>query len=202
MARYAQGDREAFGAVYDFVGPRLAAFARRRCRNEALVEDLVHETFARMIRWVHTFAVGSEVLPWARAILRRLSADATIRRRLQGREFLIEVDERSLPSEVVSAVERADDLFDAKRLATAINTALLKLSAPQREAFELVKLEARSIRQAAAELGATELALRLRVHRAMNSLRRAIATETSNREEPPTDPITDDTEDHDREQMA
>ena len=173
MARYAQGDSGAFDAVYDFVGPRLVASARRRCRSEALVEDLVHETFARMIHYVRTFAVGSEVLPWARAILRRLIADPTNRRRQQGRELLIEVDGQSLTTAVVSAVERADDLFDAKRLATAINTALLQLGAPQRDAFQLVELEGRSIRQAAAALGTTELGVRLRLHRAMTSLRRA-----------------------------
>lgn len=182
MARYARGDTEAFGDVYDFVEPRLAMFARRYCRAPALVEDLVHETFARMIRSVHTFATGSEVLPWARAILRRLIADSTNRRRRQGRELLIEIDDRSLPSEFVAAVERPDDLLDASRLARIISTALLGMSAAQRDAFELVKLDGQSVRQAAAELGATERGVIMRVHHAMTFLRRSIATATSNRE--------------------
>jgi RNA polymerase sigma-70 factor (ECF subfamily) len=202
MARYAQGDAEAFSVVYDFVGPRLAAFARRRCRNETLVEDLVHETFARMIRWVHTFAAGSEVLPWARAILRRLIADPTHRRREQGRELLIEVDDRSLRGDLLSVVARADDLFEAKRLASVISAAFSRLRPPQRDAFELVKLEGRSIRQAAAELGATELGVRLRVHRAMKSLRRAIAAATSNREEAPPDQMARSAEKRDGKQVA
>jgi RNA polymerase sigma-70 factor (ECF subfamily) len=173
MTSFAQGDSRAFDVVYAFVSPRLFAAARRRCRSEALVEDLVHETFARMIHSVRTFTVGSEVLPWARTILRRLIADPTNRRRQQGRELLIEVDDHSLPTAVVFADDRADDLFDAKRLATTIETALLQLRAPQRDAFELVKLEGRSMRQAAAALGTTELGVRLRLHRAMTSLRRA-----------------------------
>jgi RNA polymerase sigma-70 factor (ECF subfamily) len=202
MARYAQGDTEAFAAVYDFVGPRLAAFARRHARNEALVEDLVHETFARMIRAVRTFAAGSEVLPWARAILRNLIKDPTNRRRQQGRELLIEIDEQSMATGLVAAVQRADDLFDAKRLVTVINGALSRLSTPQRDAFELVKLEGRSIRQAAAELGTTELAVRLRVHRATTCLRKAIATATSNGEEPPPDQAPSDTENHHGKEVA
>jgi RNA polymerase sigma-70 factor (ECF subfamily) len=202
MARYAQGDTEAFAAVYDFVGPRLATFARRHARNEALVEDLVHETFARMIRAVHTFAAGAQVLPWARAILRNLINDSTNRRRQQGRELLIAIDEQSLATGFVSAVERPDDLFEARRLVTVINTALSRLSTPQRDAFELVKLEGRSIRQAAAELGATELGVRLRVHRATTGLQKAIAAARSNREEAPPDQTAGDAEDHDREQVA
>jgi RNA polymerase sigma-70 factor (ECF subfamily) len=176
MTRYAQGDKEAFGVVYDFVCPRLAAFARRRCRDGALLEDLVQETFTRMIRWAHTFALGSEVVPWARAILRRLIADPTYRRRQQGRELLIEINDGCEAARLVSGVERADDLVDAKRLVTVIGTALSRLSAPQLDALELVRIEGRSSREAAAELGVTELGVRLRVHRAMTALRTAIAT--------------------------
>jgi RNA polymerase sigma-70 factor (ECF subfamily) len=197
MTRYVQGDKQAFGVVYDVVGPRLVAFTRRRCRDQALVEDLVQETFTRMIRWAHTFAVGSEVLPWARAIVRSLIADPTYRRRQQGRELLIEIDDGA---ELVSGVERADDLLDAKRLVTVIGAALSRLSAPQLDAFELVRIEGRSSRQAAAELGVTALGVRLRVHRAMTALRIAIAT--SHREQAPPHQIAGDAENRDGKQMA
>jgi hypothetical protein len=90
-------------------------------------------------------------------------------------------------TEVLAAVERSDDLFDAKRLAMVIGTALSRLPARQRDAFELVKVEGRSTRQAAAELGTTEVGLRLRVHHATSSLRRAIATATSHHEKAPPD---------------
>lgn len=210
MARYAQGDSEAFADVYDSVSPRLFAFARRHCPNESLVEDLVQETFARMVSSVRTFAVGSEVMPWARAILRNLIADATTRRRLQGRELLIEIDDQPLATAVVSAVERPDDLFDAKCLAGLIGTVLSRLSAPQRNALELVIVDGRSCRQAAAELGTTELGVRLRVHRAVTAIRSATATANatatatakSHRQEAPPEQRAGDAEKHDREQMA
>jgi RNA polymerase sigma-70 factor (ECF subfamily) len=68
----------------------------------------------------------------------------------------------------------ADELVDSDRLARALERELERLPEPHRAAFELVKNQGLSIREAAAVLGATPTAVKLRAHRAYAALRSAL----------------------------
>lgn len=178
MERYAQGDEAAFAEVYDLLAPRLLAFLTRMTRDRAKAEDLMQQTFLNMHRARGRFAPGSEVVPWAFAIARRLFLDSTRR----GKRELLERgepggedgDERSIFDLVESVGASADELVDAKSLASVIEGALSELPEQQREAFALIKQEGLSVAEAAGILGTSVGAVKLRAHRAYESLRAAL----------------------------
>jgi RNA polymerase sigma-70 factor (ECF subfamily) len=165
MTRYASGDEAAFAVVYDEVSPRLYGFLVRQTRDVARAEDVLQQTFLQIHRARGTFVPGAEVLPWAFAIARRLLVDSY---RRGPREVLTDGDERD---ERAAADPRADDLVQAQELAARIQRELARLPEAQRVAFELVKQEGLSLAEAAAVLGTTVAAVKLRAHRAYEALR-------------------------------
>jgi DNA-directed RNA polymerase specialized sigma24 family protein len=60
----------------------------------------------------------------------------------------------------------------------ALRQAMQRLPRGQREAIEIVKLREMSLREAAAATGLSIAALKVAVHRGMNALRKALATES------------------------
>jgi RNA polymerase sigma-70 factor (ECF subfamily) len=153
MARYANGDDDAFTAVYAAVVPRLTRYLGRRVPDRALVQDLVQETLLRVHRARATFLAGAAVMPWVLAIARRQLVDAHRSRR---REMLIDVEAPSNPSRSPALVEgpaSGEEMFVAKQVAGCLSDALARLSPPQRAAFEMVKGRGLSLVEAARALG-------------------------------------------------
>jgi RNA polymerase sigma-70 factor (ECF subfamily) len=170
MSRYADGDESAFAMIHDYVAPRLTAYLRRRMREQALVPDLVQQTFLHMHRARRTFRPGGEVLPWAFAIARRQLVDA-LRAEL-GPMLAMSDDGDRASSRATSPC--GEELLAAKQAALRVEVALAGLSQPQRAAFELVKGDGLSLVQAAAVLGTTVMGIKLRTHRAYAALRLAL----------------------------
>jgi RNA polymerase sigma-70 factor (ECF subfamily) len=115
-----------------------------------------------------SFIPGAEVTPWAFAIARRLLVDSLRR----GKRELLSDD-----GEVDPGVDRgpmADEVAQARELATRIERVLAKLPQSQRAAFELIKNEGLSVAEAAQVLGTTVAAVKLRAHRAYEALRGAL----------------------------
>src|SRR5206468_10799297 len=75
MDRYAEGDNAAFPLLYDLLAPRLHAYARRRM-DVASAEDLVQQALLRIHCARASYLRGSNVVPWAFAITRRLMIDS------------------------------------------------------------------------------------------------------------------------------
>jgi RNA polymerase sigma-70 factor (ECF subfamily) len=171
MERYAAGDDAAFGELYDALAPRLHGFLVRQTRDVARAEDLVQQTFLQIHRARGRFIPGAEVMPWAFAIARRLLIDGLRRRK---REVLVANEEDATGTPTVATDAAADDLVQAQQLATRIQQVLAGLPETQRVAFELVKQEGLSIAEAAQVLGTTVSAVKLRAHRAYESLRRVL----------------------------
>lgn len=168
MDRYAAGDDAAFAAVYDAVAPRLYTYLRRQTRNDARAEDLVQQTLMQMHRARGTFISGSAVLPWAFAIARRLLIDGIRRDR---RDVLTTADDVSEDLSHAQDDAHAHGLMEARQTAAQLQVALLGLPESQRIAFELMRLDGLSHVEAAAVLGATVSAVKLRAHRAYAALR-------------------------------
>jgi RNA polymerase sigma-70 factor (ECF subfamily) len=164
MDRYATGDAAAFEPLYDGLAPRLRAMLRRQGCDPALVEDLVQQTFLRIHCARGHYRSGHAVIPWAYAIARRLMIDAWRRdRRDERKERAVAPARPPDPEEQVIAGETAH------RLAHDLD----ELPPLNRQAFTLVKLDGLSLEQTAGKLGTTVNAIKLRIHRAYQSLRGA-----------------------------
>lgn len=173
MDRYAAGDDSAFGEVYDRLAPRLFAFLYRQTRDHAKAEDVVQQTMLQIHRARGRFIPGAHVVPWAFAIARRLVIDAHRRRR----EVLLTTDEEAAGELLASLDASADELAIAKEVAQRLSAELERLPENQRVAFELIKQEGLSVAEAAEALGTTVAAVKLRAHRAYESLRSALGLE-------------------------
>jgi RNA polymerase sigma-70 factor (ECF subfamily) len=169
MERYAGGDAAAFAEVYDALAPRLYGYLVRQTRDRSRAEDILQQTMLHMHRARDRFLAGAEVMPWAFAIARRLLVDEVRR----GRRAALADDGDA--EEGVSRDPRADELVQATELAERIRSILAGLPSSQRTAFELVKEDGLTVAEAAQVLGTTVAAVKLRVHRAYEALRSALA---------------------------
>src|SRR5215210_918359 len=64
VARLRAGDTGAFDEVYDAYRPRVFAFLLRMTRSRTLAEDLLDETWLRLVRHVHSLRADTRVGPW------------------------------------------------------------------------------------------------------------------------------------------
>lgn len=170
MDRYARGDDAAFAEVYDGLAPRLYAYLVRHARDRAKAEDVLQQTMLQIHRHRGRFLPGAEVMPWAFAIARRLLVDT---HRRGGREVLAPGDD-DVGDLLVALDAPADELAIAKETAARLGEELARLPENQRVAFELIKQDGLSVAEAAQVLGTTVAAVKLRAHRAYESLRAAL----------------------------
>jgi len=171
MDRYASGDGQAFTALHQALYPRLHAFLTRMSGSSVNASDLVQETFLRMHRARATFVAGGAVLPWAYAIARNVAFDHARSARLRETE--------RLPSDPgPELVDRgggdAESAAIAAQAAHVVEAVLGNLPTAQRDAFILLRYEGLSVQDAAAVLGATPTAVKLRAFRAYEALRAAL----------------------------
>lgn len=173
MDRYADGDATAFAEVYDQLAPRLLAFFLRHTHNRGTAEDLTQQTLLHMHRARATFVRGSDVVPWAFAIGRRLLIDS---RRRSKKEILFgsAEDEAKALSQRVCWDDGPDALAVVGEMAARTQTELSRLPEPQRAAYDLVRNEGLSVAEAAQVLGVTVPAVKQRLFRAYEALRGAL----------------------------
>jgi RNA polymerase sigma-70 factor, ECF subfamily len=182
MDRYASGDSQAFTPLHQALYPRLLAYLARMSGSSVTASDLVQETFLRMHRARATFAVGGAVVPWAYAIARNVGLDHARSARLRETE--------RLPSDPgAELIDRggadAESAAIAAQAAQVVEAVLARLPVQQRDAFILLRYEGLSVQDAAAVLGATTTAVKLRAFRAYEALRAALDELQIRREPPP-----------------
>jgi RNA polymerase sigma-70 factor (ECF subfamily) len=171
MSRYADGDDAAFALVHRAVVERLRAFLLRLARSPSLADDLVQETFLRVHRARGSFARGARVVPWCYAIARNVYLDHA--RSAQVRRDRVHVGEEDV-AEAPGPSADGEETTIAAEMAAVVERTLARIPPNQREAFILIRYEALSVRDAAAVLGTTEGAVKLRAFHAYEALRAAI----------------------------
>lgn len=66
------GDVSAFDAVYDAYNPRLLSFLLRMTKNRATAEDLLEETWLRLVSGGEGLAADTRLGPWLFTVARNL----------------------------------------------------------------------------------------------------------------------------------
>jgi RNA polymerase sigma-70 factor (ECF subfamily) len=173
MSRYADGDDGMFAVVYDAVAPRLEAYLQRNLRNQALVDDILQQTFMQMHAKRGTFEQGAQVLPWAFCIARNFMIDALRKSRHEAPADTAAAGDASA-TWLVSAIATADQIVEAHQTKQRIVAAFAGLTDHQRAAFELTKGEGLSQADAAQILGTTVMGIKQCVHKVYEKLRRVL----------------------------
>jgi RNA polymerase sigma-70 factor (ECF subfamily) len=151
---------ERFERIYDAHYAAVLAYALRRApRAEA--DDVVAETFT--VAWRRLADVPDEPRPWLYEVARRVLAN-----RRRGDERRAALAERLRQAPTITAVGPVD--------LTALATAFAALPEHEREALALVAWEGLSTRDAARAAGCSDVAMRVRLHRARRRLEQALAT--------------------------
>jgi len=174
MDRYASGDSQAFVVLHQALYPRLLAYLTRMSGSggsSTIASDLVQETLLRMHRARATFAPGAAVVPWAYAIARNVALDHVRAARLRETERL---PSDPGPEMLDRSGGDAESAAIAAQTARVVETVLAGLPPAQRDAFILLRYEGLSVQDAAAVLGATPTAVKLRAFRAYEALRAAL----------------------------
>ena len=142
----------------------VRAYVRRRA-PESVVDDVVSDTFLVCLRKLDR--VPDEPLPWLYAVARKTLANH--RRRLA----------REAPAAAAVAADEPEPVGDG-----ALAAAFAGLSDRDREVLRLVAWEGLSLREAAAVLGCSAVACRVRFHRAKARLAERLERAASFRPEP------------------
>jgi RNA polymerase sigma-70 factor (ECF subfamily) len=165
MNAYVEGSTAAFDGLYRQVAPTVYGYLLRLTRNRERAEDLLQVTFTKVHRARGSYLRGAPVVPWMIAIARRSFLDerraaVTRNENLSPDGQLPEpkAEEPPVPSDLSEALERALDA----------------LPEGYREAIQLTKGAGLSVAEAAEVLGATETAVKLRIHRGYNLLRKEL----------------------------
>ena len=72
MERLRAGDTGAFDEVYDAYRPRVFAFLLRMCRGRTLAEDLLDETWLRLVKHAPRLLPDTRMGPWLFTVARNL----------------------------------------------------------------------------------------------------------------------------------
>jgi RNA polymerase sigma-70 factor (ECF subfamily) len=167
MAAAQGGDSEAYERLLRALVPLLRRFVGALLRDPPAVDDVVQEVLLRIHRARHSYRPERPFGPWLRTIARHAAIDALRERSRRGRH------ER--PAEAAADAEPMVEASEpgSDRLSPELARALAGLPAAQRQALELLHLEALPLPEAATRAGSTPGALKLRAHRALHALRRS-----------------------------
>lgn len=176
MNRYAQGEQAAFAILYDGLQQKLRAFLTRLTGAPVVADDLVQETFMRIHRARGSFDSRAAVVPWAYAIARNAWLDHVRAAKVRGETPRAKHHEDATGSAEAPTGPDADSeqLAIARETAALVESVLSRLAPAQREAFVLLRYEGMTVDDAAAVLGSTPTAVKLRAFRAYEALRAAL----------------------------
>lgn len=176
MARAQDGDAEAYQRLLGAVVPRLRAIVGKRIRDPDRAEDVVQEVLLSVHKNRHTYDPALPFGPWLGTIAQRRTMDWLRKHYRRGdQELLVDEYPETFSSDEANDVEEDALAFkDVERL----HDALKQLPPGQRQAVELLKLREMTLKEAAEESGMSVASLKVAMHRALKSLRAAMAEET------------------------
>lgn len=164
------GDRSAFDAVYESLNARLYNFLARLTGRRDVAEDLLEETWLRLVVHASRLRPDTRLAPWLFTVARHLHATHCRSRLLENTHAAglmgLWPAGRHEPSPLVSA--------EANEAERRVMVALASLPVTYREALLLVGVEGMQPAEAAQVCGISPEAMRQRLSRARALLTRRL----------------------------
>jgi RNA polymerase sigma-70 factor (ECF subfamily) len=173
VTRLQSGDDTAFEPVVRLHSGRLLSVARRLLGNEEDARDAVQDAFIRAYKAIGTFESRAQLHTWLHRILVNVALMKLRERRRRPTESLEEL----LPTytsdghQAVASRDWGDAVLERKETAAIVREAIARLPDQYREVLVLRDIEERDTGEAAALLGTTANAVKVRLHRARQALR-------------------------------
>lgn len=162
------GDAGAYRRLLHAIAPVLRRVAARRLQgaSAADIEDVVQEVLLSVHAVRHTYDPARPFVPWLMAIERHRLGDWIRRSRRRASEITVDSLEETFADQAANTEQ--EEPFDGRE----IHAAVAGLPKAQRTALDFLKLKEMSLKEAAAQTGMTETALKVATHRGMKTLRR------------------------------
>jgi RNA polymerase sigma-70 factor, ECF subfamily len=162
MARAQSGDGEALHTLLKDIGSFITRSLRRRLPDIRDIEDICQEVLVAVYKSRHTYQPNRPFEPWLFAIVRKVTANHL---RHDRKRLAVQIQLDELP-ELCNQSTSSGEL--------ELREALEQLSPAQIEALALTKLQGLSIDEAARHSGTSVSSMKVRVHRAYQSLKRSL----------------------------
>jgi RNA polymerase sigma-70 factor, ECF subfamily len=176
VRRLKAGDQDAYATVVRTLGGRMLSVARRFLHDEESARDAVQDAFLSAFRAIHTFDGDAQLGTW----LHRIVVNAALMKLRTRRRKPEQSIEPMLPAfaedghhasrPVVAWTDSAEQTLLRREARARVRAAIAALPESYRTVLLLRDIEERSTREAADQLGITENALKLRLHRARQAL--------------------------------
>ena len=163
------GDYSPASEIYDRYSGRIYNFAFRFLRNSEAAEDATQEVFVKMMRHANQFHGDAKLSTWLFSITANWC-----------RDYLRKADNKTKESDDVLVTlptpsEHAPDRkLEQREDEQRVRRALESLTAEQREAILLSRYQGLSYAEIAQIAGCSEGAVKTRVFRAMETLKKAL----------------------------
>jgi RNA polymerase sigma-70 factor (ECF subfamily) len=166
------GDYSPASEIYDRYSGRIYNFAFRFLKNAEAAEDATQEVFVKMLKHANQFHGDAKLSTWLFSITANWC-----------RDYLRKADNKSKESDDVLVTLPApselspDRSLEQREDAARVRKALESLTAEQREAILLSRYQGLSYAEIAQIAGCSEGAVKTRVFRAMETLKKTLMGE-------------------------
>lgn len=166
-----QGDKAAFGLLIERHTPLANRVARRMLADRADVEDLVQEAFLQAYLSLAQLRQPDHFANWLYGIVLNVCRNELRSRRLNYFSWEAMVGGLHFDAIPLTSIEPSlQEVAEAKELITAVREAVAGLSPKNRQATLLFYFEGCSLREIAAQLGVSVVAVKGRLHKARRQL--------------------------------
>ncbi len=168
------GDYSPASEIYDRYSPRIYNFAFRFLKNAEAAEDATQEVFVKMLKYANQFHGDAKLSTWLFSITANWC-----------RDYLRKADNKPKDSDDVlvnlpaSAEYSPERDLERREDEHRVRSALSALTPEQREAILLSRYQGLSYAEIAQIAGCSEGAVKTRVFRAMETLKKMLAGDAS-----------------------
>ena len=168
MTQAQQGEEKSYRLLLDALAHVIEKYLRGRFGALDFLEDCVQECLLAIHQGRHTYNAQRPFRPWMFAIVRHKVIDMLRKRKVRQRVF----DDSE---EAQSSIHNHPDVAGGVDHVIQSGEVFHGLTPQFRQALILTKVVGLSMREAAQKIGVSEVAMKVRVHRAMNELRKELS---------------------------
>jgi RNA polymerase sigma-70 factor (ECF subfamily) len=166
VQRAQQGDKEALGALWESITPKLFGYLVNTLRNKATAEDVLQTTWVKAIVALPKFhARGVSIEAWVFAIARN---ECRMLWRVKGREIPYDADVHDV----------SDGSENNSENSILVEQLFTKMRDADREILRLYYIGGLEVEEVAHVLGTSAIATRVRMYRALRRAKKILTHHT------------------------
>ena len=167
MLNVKAGDLHKMGLLFERYHRELFGFLYHMSSNPDGSEDMVQTVFYRMLKYRHTFTGDGPFRTWMYHLARNVLVDSARQTNWSAKQYDVQAY-----AERIGGGTLADESLHREEELILLREALARLSPDHREVLVLSRYQELKYEEIARILNTTEGAVKVRVHRAMNELKK------------------------------